>query len=137
MSGKYLGNKRVELKHAESGVTILTDAPKDNNGEGRSFSPTDLCAASLAACIVTTMAIKAERDGLADIAGAFFSLEKIMHPEPRRLGAVRIQIHLPRNLDERQRTILERIGKTCPVHRSFSSEVHADVEYLYDVEDVS
>src|SRR5690606_12104649 len=56
ISGSYRGKKRVELTHEQSGSTIVTDAPLDNNGEGQSFSPTDLCASSLGSCILTVMA---------------------------------------------------------------------------------
>ena len=37
ISGKYLGAKKVELCHVESGMKITTAAPKDNNGDGSSF----------------------------------------------------------------------------------------------------
>ncbi len=64
MSGRYLGGLKVELEHGPSGAKIQTAAPVDNIGDGSSFSPTDLCAASLGACMVTVMGIVAERDGI-------------------------------------------------------------------------
>ena len=64
VSGRYLGAKRVELRHDESGVCLETDAPKDNRGEGATFSPTDLVGAALASCIVTIMAFSAEEKGI-------------------------------------------------------------------------
>lgn len=133
IKGTYLGKKRVEMTHEQSGAKIITDAPLDNNGEGQSFSPTDLCASSLAACILTVMAIKAEQNGMADLHGAHFVVEKIMSDSPRKIETVKVEIHLPSSLDERTRKILEAVGETCPVHRSLHTEVQQEISYIYDV----
>ncbi|WP_245872608.1 hypothetical protein [Avibacterium endocarditidis] len=53
----YTGNLHNDLIHLQSGDKISTDAPVDNNGKGEAFSPTDLLAASLAACAMTIMGI--------------------------------------------------------------------------------
>ncbi|MGZ5245285.1 MAG: OsmC family protein, partial [Bacteroidia bacterium] len=47
----YEGNLRTQAIHLASTETIITDAPKDNNGKGEAFSPTDLTATSLANCM--------------------------------------------------------------------------------------
>ena len=59
MKAKYLGQLRVECEHVASGTKMMTDAPVDNCGKGEAFSPTDLCAAALGSCILTTMGIYA------------------------------------------------------------------------------
>lgn len=134
MKGTYQGNKRVEILHEESGATLITDAPKDNQGEGQSFSPTDLCAVSLASCILTTIAIKMEGDGGADLSDSYFTAEKIMSSDPRRIDSIRTTIHLPSALNEKQRVIAERVGRACPVHRSLADHVEQIVEFCFDVE---
>ena len=42
MKVSYLGELRTEAQHLDSQNIILTDAPKDNQGNGEAFSPTDL-----------------------------------------------------------------------------------------------
>ena len=56
----YTGDLRTLASHLQSGSTIETDAPTDNQGKGERFSPTDLIGTSLAACMLTTMAIRAK-----------------------------------------------------------------------------
>lgn len=132
ITGNYIGNKRIELRHVESGATIRTVAPKDNNGDGTLFSPTDLFAGSLGACILTIMGIVGDRDGL-DLSGSHFRVEKHMASSPRRVAKLLVEIHLPADLDADTRTKLERAGNTCPVHHSIHPEVELKIDYLFDV----
>lgn len=133
MTGQYLGNKKVEMVHEPSGARILTDAPKDNQGEGSQFSPTDLVGASLASCILTTIAIVAERDGI-ELKGSHFSVEKDMTSEPpRKIAQLTVVLHLPAEIAQEAREKLERVAKTCPVHRSLSEEIKMPIAFFYDV----
>jgi uncharacterized OsmC-like protein len=43
----YLGELRTKATHLQSGNSIITDAPLDNQGKGEAFSPTDLLSCSL------------------------------------------------------------------------------------------
>ena len=64
ISIKYDGSLRTTATHHQSGSIISTDAPIDNNGKGRNFSPTDLFAAALGSCMLTIMGITAVTHGL-------------------------------------------------------------------------
>ena len=132
ISARYLGNKSVELTHGPSGATITTDAPKDNNGLGRSFSPTDLLSASLPTCMMTVMAIVAERDGI-DLGGMHAIVEKNMAENPRRVSRLPLTIHMPKALTVEQRGKLERTAKTCPVSHSLNEKIIVELEFCYDV----
>lgn len=131
ITGRYTGQLKMELTHGPSGTTMKTAAPVDNKGDGSSFSPTDLVAAALGSCMVTTMAIVAEREGI-DFTAASFRVEKHMQNDPRRIGALPVVIHMPASLTADQRTKLERAAHTCPVHRTLLPEVEKTVEFVYD-----
>lgn len=131
ITGRYDGNLRVTLRHGPSGAEITTAAPVDNHGDGSSFSPTDLAAASLGACMVTVMAIAAEREGI-PFEGVSFSLEKTMRADPRRIDAVPVTLRMPVGLTPEQRTRLERIALACPVHHSLHPEIGKDVQFVYE-----
>jgi putative redox protein len=64
ITGEYRGELHCSAVHGPSGVSIATDAPKDNQGRGEAFSPTDLVATGFATCIATTMAIVASARGV-------------------------------------------------------------------------
>lgn len=131
ISGTYAAGLKVELVHGPSGAAIRTAAPVDNNGDGSSFSPTDLLAASLGACMVTVMGIHAEKNGL-PFEGTRFVLEKHMRAGPRRVEAIPVTLHLPAALDAEQRGALERIALGCPVHLSLLPEIRREIRFVYE-----
>jgi putative redox protein len=130
ITGKYIGNLKMELTHGPSGTVIRTAAPVDNQGDGSSFSPTDLAAAALGACMLTLIAIVGERDGI-DLTGLAFRLEKHMASNPRRIGAIPATIQMPAGLTPEQRKKLEKAALTCPVHKSLPAEIDRPVEFVY------
>jgi uncharacterized OsmC-like protein len=130
MTALYTGEKHCELTHGPSSSVIETDAPKDNQGKGERFSPTDLMGASLASCILTTMAIMAERDGL-DIRGAKARVTKEMNPQPRRVARLPVEIEMPKGISARDRERLEAAANSCPVKRSLHPDVEAPIRFSY------
>ena len=120
----YEGGLHTTVQHGPSRARLETDAPIDNQGKGEAFSPTDLLATSLASCMLTTMAIAADREGW-QIDGARARVEKHMVLEPtRRVGRVVVQIELPAGLPDASRIPLERSARGCPV----AASIHPDVE---------
>jgi len=129
----YEGELRTVATHLQSGSTIETDAPTDNQGKGERFSPTDLTATSLAACMVTTMGIKTKDMGL-NLEGVKISVQKIMKADPRRIGGIDVSFEWPPafQADEKQRLILERIAHTCPVMYSLHPDIEVKVAFNWD-----
>jgi uncharacterized OsmC-like protein len=118
MHVEYQGKLRTRALHVDSGAQLLTDAPKDNNGEGQAFSPTDLLATSLASCMLTIMGIKA-RDLALDIAGTRCEVEKIMQAGPRKVAEIRVLVKWGGQvLSAEQKATLEQAALTCPVFLS-------------------
>jgi len=128
----YDGGLRCSATHGPSGCEITTDAPTDNLGKGESFSPTDLCAASLGVCMVTTMAIYAQRQGFDFPAGAKLAVRKIMTSEPpRKIARIEVDIEIPLPADHPQRADLERVAIHCPVALSLHPEVEKPTAFRW------
>ncbi|MCW3088498.1 MAG: OsmC family protein [Sediminibacterium sp.] len=126
----YKGDLRTVATHLQSGTTVETDAPTDNQGKGERFSPTDMVATSLGTCMVTTMAIKARTLDI-NLEGTRLDVTKVMVSDPRRIGKIIVHVFFPQelNLDEKQKDLLERTARTCPVERSLHPDVELDMVF--------
>jgi putative redox protein len=127
----YKGHLRCECTHLQSGTVIETDAPTDNRGKGERFSPTDTLCVALATCVVTTMALKANDMGI-DLAGTSIAVTKHMLSEPRRIAKIDIILSFPATLqlEDKDRTILQRVGDNCPVAKSLHPDLQVNIEYI-------
>ena len=123
----YQGALRCAATHSKSGTVISTDAPLDNKGKGAAFSPSDLLGAALGTCIITTIGIKTD-DWEESFEGTRIEVVKTMMQEPRRVGELKVDIYLPKDLalDEKKRQIVERIAHQCPVAKS----LHPDLKQV-------
>lgn len=128
---EYEGDLHCKAVHGPSGTELFTDAPKDNQGRGESFSPTDLVATALGSCMLTIMGIMARTLEI-DLAGATATVEKEMtSAAPRRIERLAVKIHVPGEVSEENRVKLERAAHTCPVHKSLHPEVQMPIEFTW------
>jgi putative redox protein len=129
-TGIYTGDLNCQLTHGPSGKVIETDAPVDNHGRGQAFSPTDLTAASLASCMVTTMAIAAKLKLGCDIPGVKWEVTKEMSTDkPRRIVRLAVQIWLPFPKSKDPQGVLEAAALNCPVHHSLHPSIESPVVF--------
>ncbi len=132
----YTGNLRCRAEHIQSGSIMETDAPTDNRGKGEKFSPTDLTCASLATCMLTTMAIKAN-DMEVNLANAHADVTKHMLSDPRRIGKIEVTVTLPSGVNENDRRILEKTGDNCPVVKSLHPDIKLMIDYKWTLPNFS
>ena len=113
----------TEAKHSLSGSVIHTDAPKDHDGEGKDFAPTDLLASSLGTCVITIMAIEAKRRGW-ELDKIEIDVYKTMTSEgPRQIKTLVLEIFMPSELDCQKYKILQRTAEDCPVKLNLEDSV--------------
>jgi putative redox protein len=128
---EYKGDLRCEAVHQPSETRLNTDAPKDNQGKGESFSPSDLVATALGTCMLTIMGIAA-RNMNVDLKGAKVTVQKEMVATPlRRISKLAVKIQVPAKVTEEQKLKLERAAHTCPVHKSLHPDIEIPVEFVW------
>lgn len=131
IKSSYLGNLRTQLEHLQSGNTIITDAPTDNNGRGEAFSPTDLVAGALASCMVTIMGIVANREGK-DLSGLSWEVTKIMQASPRKIDEIIVDFDWNKPVEDQifmQK--LKNAAKTCPVALSLDPAIKQTINFNF------
>lgn len=128
----YISELRTSCIHLRSGNEIITDAPVDNNGLGQAFSPTDTVATALASCMLTMMGIKA-MDMEVDLKNSVAEVTKHMDADPRRISQIDIELHLPAIITEKQKKILERTARTCPVILSLHADIKKEIVFHWDL----
>ena len=125
MTIQYRGGFRTEAVHLDSQNKIITDAPKDNQGQGQAFSPTDLMCTSLASCVLTIMAMKAKALGI-DYPEVSAEIEKKMQANPRKVAEIVLRFDwkgLDQKCSPEQMKELKEAGMNCPVFLSLDSSV--------------
>ena len=128
---EYQGELHCKATHGPSGAELNTDAPKDNQGRGESFSPTDLVATALGTCMLTVMGIAARTLNV-DVAGTTATVEKEMTAAPpRRIQRLTVRIHVPHAPSLADKEKLERAAHTCPVHKSLHPDVQIPIEFTW------
>jgi uncharacterized OsmC-like protein len=127
----YTGELRTEAEHVYSGSVITTDAPLDNQGKAEFFSPTDLVATAFGSCMLTVIGIAARTHGFS-IDGAKATVTKIMNSSPRRIGEIQVILDFPDiAYTQKQKEIIERTGRTCPVSMSLHPDLKQTVSFNF------
>ncbi len=120
---------QTEAKHSISGSVIQTDAPKDHDGEGKGFAPTDLLASSLGTCVITIMGIEAKRRGW-ELGKVHVDVYKIMTTEgPRKIKTLVLEIYMPSGIDDKKYRTFQKIADDCPVKLNLEGSVEIKLNW--------
>ena len=127
---KYINDLRTESTHLQSDSKIITDAPIDNMGKGEAFSPTDMFVSSLASCMITIMGIAAKTHNI-EIGEVGAEVLKVMGFNPRRISEIHIKFIFNIKLNNKEKEILERAAKHCPVSKSINKDIKEVILFSY------
>jgi len=129
---RYEGQLHCSAVHGPSGRKLETDAPVDNQGKGESFSPTDLVATALAACMATIMGIAGKKHSISIEGMEVVTTKEMSTDTPRRIVALKSRITVPLAADHPHRKLLEAAALGCPVHHSLDPRIDKSVEFIWN-----
>lgn len=131
ITATYDGNLYCTATHTDSGATFKTNAPKDNQGDGLAFSPTDLLGTSMGTCMLTIMGIFARRHQLPLEGTKVRVLKEMSATPPRRIAKLTVEFTLPAAIPVELRARLEEAAHTCPVKKSLHPDIQVPVTFNY------
>ena len=80
---------------------------------------------------MTLIGIAAEAKGI-PLIGLKARMVKHMAADPRRVQRIELHFEMEgKNLDDRQRKVLEHAARTCPVAKSLRADLVQDVDFSY------
>jgi putative redox protein len=108
----------------EGGHTLALDEPVESGGTDTGPRPTQLLAASLAACTAITVEMYADRKGW-DLGRIEVDVDYSYDgPVP---SAFTVGVRLPLSLSDEQRQRLLAVAERCPVHKVLAGEAKVTV----------
>lgn len=120
ISGKYLGNLCSEFTHNPSGAKITVD------GNGNGFSPIDLTATALGACMFAMMGYTAMNKGI-NLEGMTIDVDRVMADAPRRISEFNIIVSFTQKYTDKEKVVLQKAAETCPVKKTLSEDCKINV----------
>jgi len=126
-SAKVDDGLSLRVTHTSTGSALTTDAPVFHGGKGSSFSPTDLCEASLLTCTGTLLLVKA---GSLDLDFSGMTIEgshTMSQSAPVRIASLTAIVSIPVEVAPDKRKSLIRAAGTCPVRNSLHPDVKVDI----------
>jgi putative redox protein len=119
--------KAFELRVRGHALTI--DMSKEEGGADQGMNPVELLAGSLGVCIAIMVQTYCDSHGYTD-GDVSASLTLEIADEPKRVGAVVIDLELPNDFPENKKSALKRIAELCPVHQTLKQMPTVDLEIV-------
>ncbi len=120
---------RCIITHELNRSTVITDVAPEYGGQGRSFSSTDLVAAAVGSCLLTTIDKILERAGH-DPTKLEAKIDKVLSESPKQIKRIDVKVLYPEPLSNMLIKKMRKAAETCAVKRSLSPTVEISINFL-------
>lgn len=120
----HLGAVQFEIKARQH--TIVSDQPAQNHGFDEGMTPPEIFLASIGACAAYYAADFLRQKNLAtEGTRVRVTADKVMNPP--RIDNIRIEVELPKTLEERDREGVDRAVHRCLIHNTLMNPPKVEI----------
>ena len=123
-------NSGLEFEIRVRGHQVKSDMSEGDGGLDGGLSPSELLVGSLGACIAMMVQLYCDRHGYTDGEVAA-SLTYELADDPKRVGAITVDLEIPKDVPEGKKDAIRRIAEACPIHGCFVKPPVMDLEILF------
>lgn len=117
-----IGRDRYTTIITAGGHDLVSDEPRDLEGQDAGPTPYGFLLAALGACKTITARMYADRKGW-DLEAVHVELRHDRVTGDEQHEIISVKIHLSGNLTDEQRTRIKEIAGRCPVHRTITGDL--------------
>jgi len=122
-------NSGLEFQVQVRGHQFKSDMSEGDGGRDGGPSPSELLVGSLGACIAMMVQLYCDRHGYND-GEVSASLTYELADNPKRVGAITVDLEIPKDVPDDKMDAIRRIAEACPIHGCFIKAPVMDLEIL-------
>jgi len=122
-------NKDTTFAIQVRGHKVDCDLSTEDGGHEQGPSPSEMLVGSLGACIAIMVQIYCDRHGYHDGEVAV-SMTYELADGPKRIGAITIDLEIPKDVPEDKYPVVKRIAESCPIHGTLVKSPIIDMEIV-------
>ncbi len=117
----------LEFSVRVRGHEFKSDMSVADGGGDAAPSPAELLAGSLGACVAMMVQIYCDTHGYSD-GQVEVSLTLELADEPKRVGAIVIDVELPNDVPDDKKDVVKRVAERCSIHNTLENCPRVDIE---------
>lgn len=119
----------LEFEIRVRGHSVVADMSVDDGGQDGGPAPAELFASSLGACVAMMVQTYCDTHGYTD-GDVSVSLTLELADDPKRIGAVVIDVELPKGFPEEKQEAVRRVAEQCVIQGTLATPPRVDIDFL-------
>ncbi len=119
----------LEFEIQVRGHSLVADMSVDDGGQDGGPAPAELFAGSLGACVAMMVQTYCDKHGYTD-GDVSVSLTLELADDPKRIGAVVIDVELPEGFPEEKQDVVKRVAEQCVIQSTLANPPRVDIDFM-------